>query len=141
MHLINIQFSPFFLFMTALAIDTQLSKGANSLLLGVALVAINLVVVALVFAMAMHKHRREEAEGLWRRGLNERQLAIVDAVMQDGANDGANDATTDEKPTVETSKSNAAPAATMTPQQLLKQHLLRPEDVKMVATFPRLFRS
>ena len=61
--------------LTALAIQSKLSKNANSLALGGALLCINLVVIIMVFVMAGYKHHIEKKD---RAALLERQALKIE---------------------------------------------------------------
>ena len=119
----------------ALAIDTDLSNGVrHSFAFGCMLVAVNLVVLGLAFAMGVHRFRKRQAheheKNAWRRDLKPRELAIIKAVM--------GFAPTQDTPEVELSDAPTANSGGLGKSivwkgapRLLQKLLLRPADVVM----------
>jgi hypothetical protein len=69
-------------FGAALAIETDLSKNVNPVVLGASLVCVNVLVLGLALGLGAWRHVREEREQWgWQKLLNTQEFALVQAVM------------------------------------------------------------
>jgi len=76
------QYATLLTFGAALAIEVGLDKGVNSFLFGSTLVAVNVVVVSLIFRASVLKYLRERSMQQWRRALTPQELLIVNRIMR-----------------------------------------------------------
>jgi len=121
----------------ALAIEVGLDKGMDSFSFGCILVAINVVVVGLIFSGSVMKFRRERNMQQWRRALTDDEFGVVHAVMIPELN--TNDRATsplpllDEIELVECGKLGESVKETCDASisQALKQSLIESQDVKL----------
>ena len=70
---------------TALAIETNLSRGVDDTILGCILAAVNAAILGVAFSMSLHRHRRTQRESAmrlaWRGALSTLEEQVVDEVM------------------------------------------------------------
>ena len=106
------QYSILLTFSSALAIETNLSKGIDAFGFGLMLVAVNLVILGIALALGAYRHYLD-GERLWKwmRPLNEVEMQVIDAVM------GANGPRRSRSPT-------ESPGA-----KILRQHTFLSKDV------------
>jgi len=133
------QLSILLTFGAALALDTDIGNNVdNTFLFGLLLVVGNGVVLALALAMGAKRHYLDERrQWTWRRLLTTQEVRVIEEVMK-GKEGGAGGFGGGGDVELSTSTSPAAASGEILARhkaanRILRQHLLRPVDVKLAA--------
>ena len=104
------QYSIFLTFASALAIETDLTKGTDSFVVGLILVAANLSILMIALSFGTYRHYLDEERlWKWRRPLTDAEMDLIEQVML--------------------SPAEGTPVPVASKLNLLQQHTLKESDV------------